>query len=256
MLGQRRGDRRMELRIGEAAARCGVSVRTLRHYDRIGLVRPARRGANYRVYTEAELARLQEALFFRELGFSLSEIAGILSRPDYERREALLRRRALLLEKQRDLAKTLCLLDDVLEGKEMKEDREQRLSYEETRARYRREARARWGTTAEFRAAEERAAARSAAEDEAVQREAEEIFAAFAALGAQGPDSPAAQELAQRWQAHISRNHYPCETAMLASLAEMYVGDERFRQHLDAYGPGTAQRMHDAIMAYCQKEDC
>ena len=133
----------MELRIGEAAARCGVSVRTLRHYDRIGLVRPARRGANYRVYTEAELARLQEALFFRELGFSLSEIAGILSRPDYERREALLRRRALLLEKQRDLAKTLCLLDDVLEGKEMKEDREQRLSYEETRARYRREARAR-----------------------------------------------------------------------------------------------------------------
>ncbi len=79
----------------------GVSVRTLHHYDRIGLLRPAASSpAGYRLYSEADLERLQQVLFFRELGFSLQDVKAIVDSPTFDRTEALRAHRRLLVEQQ------------------------------------------------------------------------------------------------------------------------------------------------------------
>ena len=96
----------MELKIQEAAKLAGVSIRTLRYYDEIGLLPPGRvTQAGYRLYDDAAMARLQEVLFFRELGFSLEDIRTIMSDPDYDRNEALRRQRALLEKKRAQIDK-------------------------------------------------------------------------------------------------------------------------------------------------------
>lgn len=239
----------MEYHTKEAARLLGVSVRTLQYYDGIGLVCPRRAGANYRVYTMAEIARMQEVLFFRELGLPLSEIRAILASPDYDRKETLEKHRLLLLEKQRQLAATLALLDGVLEGKDMK--KQKCSQYAEMKEQYRDEVRERWGRTEEYRTAQAKDAARSDTENAAVLDGANAIFDAFAALVPCDPASAEAQRLVQRWQAYITEHMYPCSREILRGLGAMYTADERFRANLDAHGAGTAALMHDAIAVYC-----
>src|SRR3954454_12487859 len=78
------------LQVGELARRTGLTVRTLHHYDAIGLVRPSRHtAAGYRVYTAADVARLQQVLSLRQLGFSLEEIRECLDRPGFSPREVV-----------------------------------------------------------------------------------------------------------------------------------------------------------------------
>ena len=90
----------------------GVSVRTLHHYDRIGLLRPAATSpAGYRLYSEADLERLQQVLFFRELGFSLQDVKAIVDRPTFDRTEALRAHRRLLVEQQGRLGRLVELVD-------------------------------------------------------------------------------------------------------------------------------------------------
>jgi DNA-binding transcriptional MerR regulator len=76
--------------VQRVAKMSGVSVRTLHYYDEIGLLKPAFIGANgYRYYEREQLLRLQQILFFRELGFPLNEIAATLAKPDFDRVETL-----------------------------------------------------------------------------------------------------------------------------------------------------------------------
>ena len=92
----------MAYTVKQVAKLAGVSVRTLHHYDAIGLLKPAAVSpAGYRLYSDADLERLQQVLFFRELGFSLRDIVRVLSSPDFDRREALAMHRRLLVEKRR-----------------------------------------------------------------------------------------------------------------------------------------------------------
>ena len=90
------------LTVKQLAQKCGVSVRTLHHYDAIGLLRPAKTTeAGYRLYDEAALERLYLILLFRELGFRLKDIRGILDAPDFDRNRVLEQQIALLERKQR-----------------------------------------------------------------------------------------------------------------------------------------------------------
>src|SRR5450759_3217543 len=94
--------------VGEVAKMAKVSVRTLHHYDAVGLLGPSdRTGAGYRLYEMADLERLQQALFFKELGFSLQEIRGIMLDPSFDRAEALRAQRKLLAEKAKRTAPML-----------------------------------------------------------------------------------------------------------------------------------------------------
>ena len=84
--------------VHEVSKLTGVSIRALQYYDRIGLLKPAERTqAGYRMYGGADLERLQQILFFRELEFPLKEIARILEDPGFDRKEAVRDQLALLV---------------------------------------------------------------------------------------------------------------------------------------------------------------
>ena len=239
----------MRMRIAAFAERMGVSVRTLRYYDAIGLLRPAGVDPNsgYRLYDEANAARLSEILFYRELEFPLETIRRILDAPHYDRRAAMERQRALLLLKKERLEQLLRLLDDTKE-ENMKKMRETERQYEAQRSAFEREAAERWGGTEAYRAFVERTPGRN---DAAAQAEMEAIFDAFGAAAARkaDPSDEAVQTLVGRLQACITKHFYPCTDAILKGLGQMYVSDARFQTNLDAHGAGTAVLMRDAIAA-------
>jgi len=235
----------MRLSIGEAAQRLGVSVRTLRWYDEIGLVKPAQVGENgYRYYDREALARLQQALFYRELGFSLKEITPLLQAPEEERRRALEAHRSLLELKIQQLEGLVALVDDTLGGTTMTKPRITQTEIDAVKERYAAEAKARWGHTEAWK--------QSQGKSPDMER-MEAIFRGFAALRDREPGDPAVQAQVAVWQQFITDEMYPCTREILAGLGQMYVCDERFTANLDRHGEGTAKLMSDAIAIYCKE---
>ena len=228
------------LTIHQMAERTGVTIRALRYYDKIGLLPPgAVSPAGYRLYGPAELERLQQILFFRELEFPLAEIKAILASPAYDRTAALTAQPALLRAKRDRHEGLLSLV------------------YEEKCRAYAREVKARWGDTAAWRENQERQQSGEETAWGAAQAEAEELIAAFARSRPLPPEHPQVQALTGRWQAHITRHHYSCTRQTLAGLGELYRTDQRFQAYLDQWGTGTAAQMAAAIAVYCgaQEED-
>ncbi len=244
----------MRYSISEAARRTGVSVRTLRYYDEIGLLKPSEVSpAGYRYYDGPAMDALQQILFYRELGVPLEQIGRILHAPDYDRTQALLRHRQLLLMKRQRLDDMLRLVDETIGGTVMYQDtpKPTQAQMDAVKAEYAREAAERWGNTEAFFESREKHAAYTPEQEEQIKTDMEDIFRAFAACG--DPAGPEAQALVRRWQEHITQYHYRCTNSILACLGQMYVNDPRFQDYLDQYGPNTAQRLSDAIAVYCGK---
>ena len=243
------------MKINEAARLAGVSERTLRYYDRIGLLRPSgMTESGYRPYDEDALRRLQQILFFRELGFPLAQIGEIMDSPGYDRSDALRRHRALLIAERDRLNGLIELAERTLKGEsDMSFDAFDRSEIERQRDAYAEEARARWGGTDAYAESAKKTAGYGKEEWTMIEQEAGEIFAAFAALRGHAPDDPDVQALVARWQAHITKHYYACTKEILAGLGQMYTADERFMQNIDRAGTGTAQLMSDAIAVYCAK---
>lgn len=239
--------------VHEVARLAGVSERTLRYYDQLGLLPPASATeAGYRLYSESDLARLQRILFLRELDFPLKEIAPMLTAEERDRRLAVERHRELLTLKVRRLQGLIDLCERVLKGEdEMSLQEFDPSAVEKQRNQYAQEARERWGGTEAYRESERRTAAYGDKEWASVNAESEAIMKEFASLAGQDPASPAVQAAVQKWQAHISARFYPCTDEILAGLGEMYIADERFTKTLDAHGQGTAKLMSEGIMVFC-----
>lgn len=243
------------MKIQEAARLTGVTERTLRYYDRIGLLHPSgMTESGYRLYDEDALRRLQQILFFRELGFPLAQIREIMDSPGYDMNEALRRHRLLLIAERDRLNGLIDLAERTLKGEnDMSFDAFDRSGIDRQRDAYAEEARRRWVGTDAYAESEKKTAGYGKEQWAAIQQEADEIFAAFAALRGHAPDEPDVQTLVARWQAHITRNYYACAKEILAGLGQMYTADERFMQNIDRAGAGTAQLMSDAIAVYCAK---
>ena len=235
----------MKLSIGDAAQRLGVSVRTLRHYDEIGLLKPTQVGENgYRYYDREAMALLQQVLFYRELGMSLKEIGPLLQAPETQRRKALEAHRHLLELKKQQLEGLLQLVDDTLGGKTMQKPKITQADIDAAKEQYAAEAKERWGHTDAWKQSQGKTP--NAAK-------MDEIFQGFAALLGTDPADGAVQAQVKTWQQFITDNLYPCTDEILAGLGQMYVCDERFTANLDKYGEGTAKLMSDAIKIYCKK---
>lgn len=241
----------MKLSVGAMAELSGVSVRTLHYYDETGLLRPELVSeSGYRYYGEAALERLQQILFYREMDFSLKEIRAILSDPHYNRQEALRRQQHLLRLKRARLDRLLGLLESNLKGEKTMEFQEfDSGELDRTREAYAAEAKARWGDTEAWKESQRRMEKVTSSEREAATEEMNGVFRRFAALAGRDPASPEVQEAVDCWQAFITKHYYPCTDEILAGLGQMYTADERFRENLDHFGPGTAQLMSDAIAA-------
>jgi DNA-binding transcriptional MerR regulator len=243
----------MTYTVGDVSRIARISVRALHHYDEIGLVRPtARSGAGYRLYTDSDLERLQQVLFFRELGFKLDEIVRILADPGFDRREALIAQRALLAERAEQARSLVELIDKTIAaldgGTTMK--REEMFDGFDPAA-HEEEARSRWGHTAEY--AESMRRTKGYTKDDWAQIRAEsnaitDAFAKAAEAGVAATDARA-MDVAERHRQHIDRWFYPCSKAMHRGLGQMYVADERFAASYEKARAGLAQFICDAIAA-------
>lgn len=245
------------LTVNEVSKLTGVSVRSLHHYDAIGLLKPARvTEAGYRLYGDDELKRLQNILLFRELQFPLKQIRTILDSPDFDQREALAQQIRLLelqLEHTQKLISFARRLQE--EGVETMDRKAFDAFEKEEMKQYEEEVRRRWGDTAAYGEYQRKAKGRTDAEQDEIASQLMERFAKIGRLRQGSPAEQAAQEEVAGIQAFITEHYYQCTDEILRGLGEMYVGDERMKRNIDkAGGEGTAAFVSQAIALYCARE--
>jgi MerR family transcriptional regulator, thiopeptide resistance regulator len=239
--------------VGEVAELAGVTVRTLHHYDELGLLSPSERSeAGYRLYSYENLARLQEILIWRQLGFALAEIQSLLDDPHYDRISALQRQRELVGNELERLGGLAGAIDAAIEAESQGTRMKETTMFEGfDPSEYESEARERWGHTDAYRESARRARSYGDGEWAAIRAEAEEIVRELVSSMRAGEpaDGPGARGLAERHREHISRWFYPCSPQMHRGLAEMYIADERFARTYEREAAGLAGYFHDAIVA-------
>jgi DNA-binding transcriptional MerR regulator len=245
--------------VGEVAELAGVTVRTLHHYDELGLLSPSERsGAGYRLYSHDDLERLQEILIWRQLGFSLVEIVSLLDDPGDDRLAALERQRELVGREIDRLGALAAAVDAAIDAQKNGTVIEEASMFEGfDPTEYEDEARERWGDTEAYRESARRAARYGEAEWGSIRSEAQAIVRELATLMRAGApaDGPEARALAERHREHISRWFYPCSPQMHRGLGELYIADERFTRTYEREAPGLAQYFHDAIVAGADAAD-
>lgn len=242
--------------VGQVAEIAGVSVRTLHHYDEIGLLSPSGRSSSgYRQYGIEDLERLQQVLFFRELGFALEEIGKIMADPAFERRSALEAQRALLAEKASRVELMLVAIDDALDalekGTHVDENEMFGVFEDFDPAEYEAEVEERWGDTDAYKESARRSKGYKKADWELIKAEQEangarmlEVYQAGVAA-----DDDRATDVAEEARLLIDKWFYPLSRQMHTGLAEMYLADPRFTATYEKMAPGLAQWWHDAILA-------
>lgn len=241
--------------VGEVAALANVTVRTLHHYDEIGLVTPsARSAAGYRLYAREDLERLQSVLFYRELGFGLDDIRTVLGDDGFDRLQALRAQRALLDDESRRLRRMVRAIDDAItaleEGVPMNDEAMFAVFGEQQRA-IQAEAEERWGGTDPYRQTRKRTAVYTQQDWEELKLESEAIMTAIAEVyrGGAAADSEAAMDAVEAHRVQISERFYDCPHEMQVQLGAMYVQDPRFRATYEDLADGLAVWVRDAIVA-------
>ncbi len=242
----------------------GVTVRTLHHYDEIGLLAPSGRSeAGYRLYGYDDLTRLQEILVWRALGFSLTDIQAMLDDPAYDRIDALRRQRALVERESERLGALRRALDDAILAEEKGATMPEHAMFEGfDPAEYEEEVRERWGDTEAYRESTRRTASYGEAQWSEIRSEWDAIVAELAASMAAGEPagSERARAAAERHRQHISRWFYTCPLAMHRGLGTMAAEDPRFARTYDALAPGLAMYARDAFAANAEvqgaRADC
>ena len=245
--------------VGEVAGLAGVTVRTLHHYDRIGLLSPSGRSASgYRLYSAADTDRLHSVLLYRELGFSLEDVAALLD--DADPAEHRRRQHRLLLARLDRTQAMVAAVEKEMEAQAMGVP----LSPEEKFEvfgdfdpdRYEEEVQERWGETDAYAQSERRTSAYRKEDWLRIKAEGEDVEARFAAAMQAGvpADSEQAMDLAEEARQQISRNFYDCPPGMHAGLGRMYVEDERFTAYYERIAPGLAQYVSTAVQANAARQ--
>jgi MerR family transcriptional regulator, thiopeptide resistance regulator len=247
--------------VGKVAELAGVSVRTLHHYDEIGLLSPGSRTAvGYRRYSEDDLERLQQILFYRELGFALEEIATILDDPRTDAAAHLRRQHRLLTRRIERLQAMVAAVEHAMEAQQMGLSLTPEERFEVfgdfNPDDYAEEVEQRWGDTEAYRQSQRRAASYT-------KEDWQRIKAADADLGQRmvaalqagvAPGSTQAMDLAEEHRQNITRWYYDCTPQIHRGLAEMYISDPRFTATYERLAPGLAQWVHDAVLANADRQ--
>jgi DNA-binding transcriptional MerR regulator len=243
------------MRVKEVADLAGISVRTLHHYDEIGLLVPdGVTEAGYRIYSEQNLEMLQQILFFRELGFPLKRIKEIINDPKFDRLEALELHRKWLLEQRKRLDNMLGTLEKTirhLKGEVEMSVNERFEGFDFSKNPYEEEARKRWGNEA-VDGSNAKIRSLTPQETEALQEDMTAIYRKLADLRHTAPDSDEAQAAIGEWYNLLQRiGSYSPEA--FRNLGQLYVDDERFTKSIDRFGEGLAAFMRDAMAVYADR---
>lgn len=239
--------------VTQVAKQAGVSVRTLRHYDAIGLLRPTKvTEAGYRLYDEEAVEKLYLILLFRELGFALKEIRDILEAPDYDRNRVLEQQIALLEKKKTRLEYMINMTRGIqllgvrylnFEGFDFQKIDD-----------YAAQAKTLYGKTDAYKEYEQKAKSRTEAQSRAINDRVMDFFVRLGSLKHLDPGSPEAQQWVRDLQAYFTEHFYNCTDQILMGLGEGYAGGGSMTENIDAAGgKGTGQFARDAIAIYCGK---
>ncbi|MDG9717477.1 MerR family transcriptional regulator [Streptomyces sp. DH24] len=246
----------MSYSVGQVAGFAGVTVRTLHHYDDIGLLAPSERShAGHRRYSDADLDRLQQILFYRELGFPLDEVAALLDDPDADPRAHLRRQHDLLTARIEKLRKMAAAVEHAMEARKMGINLTPEEKFEVfgdfDPDQYEDEVRERWGGTDAYRQSRERTASYTKDDWKRATEQFDAIHRRMAGLMAAGTpaDSEEAMDTAEEHRRFISGTYYDCSHEMHTCLGDMYVSDPRFTATYDRIRPGLAVYLRDAITA-------
>ncbi|MED1947274.1 MULTISPECIES: MerR family transcriptional regulator [Brevibacillus] len=252
----------MEYTVQKLGLLAGVSTRTLRYYDEIDLLKPARiNSSGYRIYGQQEVDRLQQILFYRELGVSLEEIKEILNSPTFDADRALREHREKLLERRAQLDALIANVDLTLaqrEGTKTMSDKQKFEGFkqklvDDNEAQYGEEIRAKYGSDLVDKS-NQKIKGMTEQEYAALEQLNEELHETLAQAFATGDP---AHELAQKaadlhrqwlsfyWDSYSKEAH--------AGVAQMYVDDPRFTAYYDKEQPGVAAFLRDAVTIYTSK---
>lgn len=249
----------MEYTVNQLAKIAGVSARTLRYYDQIDLLKPARvTEAGYRLYGEREVDRLQQILFYRELDVRLETIRDILNRPDFDETKALREHYRLLVRKRAHLDKLIATLAKTIqhreEGVPMRDEEKfhgfkERL-IRENEEKYGAEVREKYGDET-VDASNAKLMGLSQKQFEELTALGEEVMVLLKEAHATGdPTSPLAKKLVEKHKEWLTYTWPSYSEEAHAGLAEMYVADERFTAYYDQAVEGGTEFLRDAILAY------
>ena len=247
----------MNYTVSKLAKLAGISVRTLHYYDEIGLLRPSLVKENkYRFYSESELIKLSQILFFKELEFPLNEIIQILKSPDFDQIEILKDQQKLLLLKEKRINKLIKTINRTVEklkgGENMNTDDLFKSFEDDELVENMEEAKKRWGETDAYRQSMERVKKWTKKDYERVKKQGEEFTKKLAEAMDLDIKSTQVQTLIKKHHEGVEY-FYSCPVEMYRGLADMYVSDPRFAKYYNKYRPGLAVWLRDAILYFCDK---
>lgn len=231
----------------------GVTPRTLHHYDQIGLLKPSRVGGNgYRYYGEESLVRLQQILFYRELGLPLEGIRKMMGRHDFDVLVALEQHKIELAARRARLERLIGTVDDTiayLKGQKIMSHKQLFSGFsEEEQEKYAAEAEQLYDP-ATVRESNRRWKAYGKDKQQQILEEGRQIYQDLITAIDSGPASSAAQSAVARWRTNMDYFWTP-SLDQLVGLAEMYAADLRFRENFDAMHPRLAEFMGEAVRIY------
>lgn len=247
--------------VGVVAELAGVSVRTLHHYDEIGLLEPSDRStAGYRLYSTEDLRRLQRILFYRELDFDLGTIATILADPKITDEDRLRQQRHLLADRITRHQAMIATIDKELAARKlgMNLTPQERLEvFGGTRLEDNADrAEQRWGESPLWRQRQQRASNYSQQDWTQIRAEQAGIHQSLLdAMRAGTPaTAPAVMDLAEQHREHLHRRFHDCDHDTHRELAAAYLANERIGLNFDDVAPGLSRYIHDAIIANANRQ--
>ena len=248
------------MNVGEVAALAGVTVRTLHHYDRIGLLSPSgRTSSGYRQYAPADLDRLHQVLLYRELGFPLEEVAALLDDPSADPAEHLRRQHRLLRDRLERTPAMVAAVEKEMEARAMgisltPEERFEVFG-EHDPAQYEAEVEERWGDTDAYAESKRKTAAYSKDDWVRIKAEGETSAPGWPRDAVRRPAGLGAGDGRRRGAPAADQPELlRCPPEMHAGLGRMYVEDERFTATYEAMAPGLAQYVSTAVQANAARQ--
>ena len=242
--------------VKQLANSAGISARTLRYYDQIGLLKPSTYGQNgYRYYDDDAVLRLQQILFYREMELSLSDIRAIVDQPDFDVLGTLDSHKTMLKRKKQRIDLLLSTIENTIQhigGKLTMTKKEIFAGFsEEKQKAYAQEARQRWDPELVDQS-QERWASYSDEKKKEIIAEANEIYENIFASINGGHDSQKVQDLVAQWHRHM-RNFYEPSIPTLRGLGQLYCDDPRFRANFEKFSPSFPEFLREAIAYYCDQ---
>lgn len=243
----------MKHTVGQLAGLAGVSVRTIRHYETVGLLEPESVRANgYHEYGESSLLRLQQILLYRVLGLGLAEILKVLDQPDFDLVNALVGHKEnlkLRIKRLETIVQTVEKTISHLKGEKPVSDKNLFAGLtDEQEEQYSKEAETLYDPEV-VRASNAKWKSRTKVEQQAILDEGNKIYQDFASLIGKETSSPEVIAVVRRWRKHIEYFWTP-NPEQLLGLADVYNNDPRFKANFDRIDPKLAEFVREVVKAF------